>query len=162
MENASPLRPTDDAARALAARLVGEARLAALALVDPADGSPHVTRIAFAHDSEAGYLTLVSDLAAHSRLLRAAPRAALLLGEAPDKGDPLAFPRLSLSATAQFIDRDSAGHSAARPLWLARHPKSALYVDFADFHFVRFTPLSADLNGGFGKAYRLTPTDLPA
>ena len=44
--------------------------------------------------------------------------------------------------------------------WLARHPKARLYVDFADFAFVRLRPEGAHLNGGFGRAYRLEPSDL--
>jgi hypothetical protein len=38
----------------------------------------------------------------------------------------------------------------------------ANYVDFGDFGFVRLVPLSALLNGGFGRAVRLTAQDLGA
>jgi heme iron utilization protein len=48
-----------------------------------------------------------------------------------------------------------------RALWLAQHPKAQLYVDFADFAFVRLAPRGAALNGGFGKAYALDAADLP-
>jgi hypothetical protein len=33
-------------------------------------------------------------------------------------------------------------------------------MDFGDFGFVRLVPLSAFLNGGFGRAVRLAPDDL--
>jgi putative heme iron utilization protein len=49
-----------------------------------------------------------------------------------------------------------------RAHWLKGHPKAALYIDFADFAFVRLTPESALLNGGFGRAFRLSPEDLRA
>ena len=53
-----------------------------------------------------------------------------------------------------------SGSAIARDQWLATHPKAKLYVDFGDFGFVRLRPLSAFLNGGFGRAVRLAPDDL--
>ncbi|MBW6418667.1 HugZ family protein [Celeribacter sp. PS-C1] len=159
-DSPSPIRPTDDDARGLARGLIQQARIAALAVLDPESGAPHVTRVAFGLGAKGQWLTLVSDLAFHTRALRATPQVGLLLGEAPTKGDPLAFPRLSAQATPDFISRNSPEHAAHRAAWLEHHPKSALYVDFADFSFVTFTPISADLNGGFGKAYRLRAQDM--
>jgi putative heme iron utilization protein len=46
--------------------------------------------------------------------------------------------------------------------FLAKQPKAKLYIGFADFSLVRFTPLSAQMNGGFGKAYLLHAEDLAA
>lgn len=156
----SPIRPTDDDAREMARDLIDQARIAALATLDPESGAPQVTRIAFGLGADGTWLTLVSELSAHTRALHATPKAGLLLGEAPQKGDPLAFARLSVSVDATFIPRNSPEHASHRAAWIDHHPKAALYVDFADFSFVRFTPLSADLNGGFGKAYHLTVDDL--
>lgn len=156
---ASPIRPTDDDARALARDLIGSASYAALAVLAGAD-TPAISRIAFGLGPNGEMLSLVSDLSAHAARLRTAPRCALLIGEPPDKGDPLAFARISVSAEATFVARTETAHGAYRDAWLAHHPKSALYMDFADFHFLRFHPLGAELNGGFGKAYHLTKEDL--
>ncbi|WP_126976932.1 HugZ family pyridoxamine 5'-phosphate oxidase [Frigidibacter oleivorans] len=155
-----PIRPTDDQARALARSLIASARFAALAVLAPDGGHPAVTRVAVALGAGGGPVTLVSDLAAHTRALRADPRAGLLLGEPAPKGDPLTHPRLSLQARAEFVAQDGPDHAALRALWLARHPKARLYIDFADFRFVRLVPLSAALNGGFGRAFHLTAEDL--
>ena len=84
----------------------------------------------------------------------------LLVGEPGSKGDPLTHPRLMIRVMAEFIPRDSADHPAIRAHWLQAHPKAKLYVDFADFAFVRLRPLSALLNGGFARAFRLAPEDL--
>lgn len=156
----SPIRPTDDGARTMARDLIAGARIAALAVIDPDSGAPYVSRIAFGLGAKGAWLTLVSDLSAHTKALRSSPRAGLLLGEAPDKGDPLAFPRLSVRADARFVPHGTEEHLNHREAWLKHHPKSQLYVDFADFSFVSFVPFGADLNGGFGKAYHLTPDDL--
>lgn len=156
---ASPLRPTDDEARALARALLGGAGFGALGTLR-ADGGPMVTRVALACDARGAPVTLVSDLSAHTRALRADPRCALLVGEPGAKGDALTHPRLSLEARAQFVPRAGAAHAELRALWRARHPKAGLYLDFADFGFVRLIVTGADLNGGFGRAYRLSAADL--
>ena len=44
--------------------------------------------------------------------------------------------------------------------WLRDHPKAKLYIGFGDFHFALFSVTGAFLNGGFGKAFFLTPVDL--
>lgn len=156
----SPIRPTDDEARALARQLIQEATFAALAVTDPATGAPSVTRVAIATAPDGTPITLISDLATHTTALRKEARCALLLGEPGDKGDPLTHPRLTLHATAQFVDRNGEDHDVLRSHYLAQRPKAKLYVDFADFSFVRFAPTAALLNGGFGKAFSLKPEDL--
>ncbi|SFO90495.1 HugZ family protein [Tranquillimonas alkanivorans] len=157
--NTDPVRPADDDARALALKLASTSRHAALGTLD-ASGAPSVTRIAFARPPDGVPLTLISDLSGHTAALRADPRASLLLGEPGERGDPLTHPRLTLQATARFVDRDGPDHPDLRITYLAQHPKAQLYVDFADFRFVRFDVAAAFLNAGFGKAYRLTPADL--
>lgn len=119
-----------------------------------------VTRIAIARDRAGQPLTLISDLSQHTRALAADPRASLLVGEPGPKGDPLTHPRLTLQVNAVFVDRDLAQAEGLRDTYLAQHPKAQLYIDFADFRFVRFTVIEAHLNGGFGKAFSLTPDDL--
>ncbi len=155
-----PIRPTDDDARALARGILAKALHAALATLHPATGLPHVSRIAIGQTPDGQPMTLISALALHTVALRANPAVSLLLGDPPAKGDPLAFPRLTLTATARFIDRATPDHAALRDHYLASHPKSKLYADFADFSFVTFEVREAALNGGFGKAYSLTPDEL--
>ena len=53
-------------------------------------------------------------------------------------------------------------HNTLRDLYLARFPKAKLYIGFTDFAFYRFDIAKAHLNGGFGKAFVLTPADLGA
>ena len=59
-----------------------------------------------------------------------------------------------------MIARDAAEHPPLRAHYLSQRPKATLYIDFGDFRFVRFHVKDALLNGGFGKAFRLTPQDL--
>ncbi|GEM91547.1 hypothetical protein RSP03_06140 [Cereibacter sphaeroides] len=116
--------------------------------------------IAFGLDPEGLPLTLVSALAPHREALRLHPEAAVLVGEPGERGDPLTHPRLMVKVRAAQVARTAPRHEALRAHWLATHPKARLYIDFPDFAFVRLAPVSAVLNGGFGRAWRLAPEDL--
>lgn len=155
-----PVRAADDDARALARQLLDAATHAALAVTDPADGTPGISRIAFGRAPDAGFLTLVSALAPHHAALAAQPACALMIAGPADRGDPLTHPRLMVKARAVFVAPDDPARATLRDHWLRSHPKSKLYIDFADFAFVRLVPVSALLNGGFARAFRLSPDDL--
>lgn len=151
------LQPVDAAVRRQAQALVRQARFAALGTLER-DGFPAVSRIAIttAMSGDVGFL--ISGLSGHFGNLARDGRCSLLLGE-PGKGDPLAHPRLTLIGQAQRLDTGPA-REALRARHLMRHPKSALYADFADFAFWLFRIERAALNGGFGKASALTRDDL--
>lgn len=153
-----PVQAADDAARELALSLMS-ARHAALAYMD-ASGAPAISRIAFGLCPEGLPLMLISALAPHFAGLHADPRCSVMVGEVKEKGDPLTHPRLMIKARARFVAADDPARPALRAHWLKGHPKAALYVDFPDFAFVRLTPESALLNGGFARAFRLSPDDL--
>ena len=156
-----PIRPTDDEARALARELLARATFASIGVVEPGTGYPLVSRIAFGLDPQGGRpVFLASELSFHSKALAHDPRATMLVGEPPAKGDPLAFPRVTLIGDVTRIDRSSRERDALRAPWLERHPKAQLYIDFGDFHFFKMEVRRANLNGGFGKAFVLDAADL--
>lgn len=149
---------TDIEARTMARRLISASRYGSLAVLLPKGGHPFASRTAVANDTDRTPVILVSDLSEHTTGLTNDPRVSLLLGE-PGKGDPLAHPRITLQCQAEQVDRKDPRHARIRERFLRRHPKSELYVDFPDFSFFRLNPVTARLNGGFGKAYRLKPDD---
>ncbi len=152
MTNADPFQSTDEAARMLAQELITGADHAALAVLRPGSALPSVSRIALATDGENRPISLISTLADHTRALQANPACALLIGSPEVKGDPLVHPRLTLHCTATLIPRATSAHQILRERYLSLRPKARLYVDFADFGFVRFKVEDGMLNGGFGKA----------
>jgi putative heme iron utilization protein len=91
----------------------------------------------------------MSRLSAHTLNLERDPRASLLLAQG-GKGDPLAHPRLTVIGRAE-----RTAEPRARARFLARHPKAALYADFADFSLWRMEMAGAHLNGGFARAMNL-------
>lgn len=153
------LRDTDDEARLQARQLILSARFAAIAVIDPVTGYPNASRVLLATDGAGVPVILASRLAAHTQALLASPRCSLLVGE-PGKGDPLAWPRISLQCDALAIAPVDPERAYLRARFLRRQPKAALYVDFPDFLFFRVVPVAASLNGGFGRAFALTASDL--
>ena len=158
-EEKQTLRETDDDARALARRLVRSARHAAIAVLEAGTGFPLASRVLTGADVDGVPVILISALAPHMAALRADPRASLLFGEA-GKGDPLAPARITVRVEAREVEKGGEIHARIRRRFLARHPKAALYADFPDFAFFRMVPISASLNGGFGRAYLIEAADL--
>lgn len=148
----SPFRALDEDARASLQSMLAETH-AALGVLDDT-GAPSVSRIAFLWLDGAAY-SLISSLSDHTKALEADPRCSLLLGAPGERGDPLTHPRLTLSARAEIADK-----TALRDAYLAKRPKAQLYYDFTDFRVIRFAFQHGVLNGGFGKAFRVTATDL--
>ncbi|HEV7435454.1 MAG TPA: pyridoxamine 5'-phosphate oxidase family protein [Pseudorhizobium sp.] len=153
------LRETDDEARRLSRSLIHCARHMSLAVMDPETGFPSVSRALTAPDLDGVPVVLVSALSSHTRGLVADPRCSLLAGE-PSKGDPLAHSRITLQCVAAPVEKPGGTQEWLRERFLDYHPKAALYVDFPDFRFFRLTPRTASLNGGFGRAYLLSPEDI--
>ena len=154
----SVLRDTDDDARRLARRLIHTGAHVALAVIDPETGFPSASRVLVATDSDGTPVIVVSGLSAHTKALSVDPRCSLLAGE-QSKGDPLAYPRITVLARAARIERDDPARARLRRRFLLRHPKAELYIDFPDFVFFRLEPVSASLNGGFARAYALDSAD---
>lgn len=159
-EKSELLRSTDDNALALTGYLLSTIRWGALATLDH-DGYPFTSLINIAFDRDGTPLMLASRLSDHTTNLRADPRCSLLISD-PGKGDPLAHPRLSLTCHGHHITDppETKRYHDLRDDFLERHPKSALYIDFPDFLFFRLELRGARLNGGFGKAYQLTASEI--
>lgn len=127
-------------------RAIKTATLATLTL----DGFPLATLTTIADDDDGAPILLASQLSTHTRNLASDPRCSLLLAQG-GKGDPLAYPRVTLHGRALRVDEpELRGRLRAR--FLEQNPKAALYADFGDFSFWRVEVSRALLNGGFGKA----------
>lgn len=148
------INPTTDEAHTLASDILTQTRFGALAVIAPDTNAPYVARTAMLwHDG--ALLTLISTLSTHTGALQANSACSVLVGEPDDKGDPLTHPRMTLQCTGSQTDK-----SALKNIWLQAIPKAKLYYDFADFLMFQLNPTDIHLNGGFGKAFRLTSNDL--
>jgi len=156
----NPIRETTDEARGQARALIEEAKFASLAVLEPETGYPQVSRVAVAMEEDGSPFFLASDLSAHSKALIVDGRASLMFGEPPNKGDPLAFARVTVIGVVEKLPREEGSHAARRAFWLNKHPKSELYIDFGDVAFYKMKVERVALNGGFGKAFEMSADDI--
>ena len=120
------------------------------ALATSFDGQPYASLVATACEFDASPLLLLSEIAQHTRNLLAEPRVSLLFEATSGRADPLAGSRLTLQGRAERCDRrGEAARAAAR--FAARHPTSAAYSGFADFHLYRVVIERGHLVAGFGR-----------
>jgi putative heme iron utilization protein len=110
------------------------------------DGRPYVSLVIAACDIDASPLLLLSDLAQHTRNMLTDRWVSLLFDGTGDYPDPLTGPRLTVLGRAERCDDPRA---AAR--FAARHPTSAGYAGFGDFHLYRVELERGHLVAGFGR-----------
>lgn len=119
------------------------------------DGHPYGSLVSFASDDGAP-IFLVSELAEHTRNLRASPRCSLLVHES-GPGNPLALARLTLLGECHPVEDER--RSTVEQAFLARHPAAEYYADFEDFGYWVLKVSGLRYIGGFG---RMSWVDLEA
>ena len=112
------------------------------------EGFPFGSLMPYALDAKGRPLFLISSMAMHTQNLKADPRASLFVAPPSADGDPLGAARATLVGEA--TPTPQSGLAQARELYLARHPNSKYWVDFADFHFFQLEVLDVYYVGGFG------------
>lgn len=133
-------------------------RAGALGTIDRNTGHPVTTLTTVATDTDGSPLILISTLSSHTANLKADGRASILLAR-QGKGDPLAHPRLTvLGAFRRVEGEEEVKRLKAR--FLARNPKSQIYIDFPDFSIWRLDVAAGHLNGGFARAADIAGSDL--
>ncbi|MGH6718453.1 MAG: HugZ family protein [Alphaproteobacteria bacterium] len=141
---------------AVAARaLVRRATTAALATLAATDGWAYPSLVQVATDAAGRPLLLLSDLAEHTKNVKADGRVGLLFDATAGLEEPLTGARLSLLGRAA-----ATGAPEDRARYLARFPSAALFADFKDFRFYRVEPERAHLVAGFGRIHGVAAGDL--
>src|SRR6266849_5277438 len=156
-ETARP--PEDFKPIEVAKGLLRSTRAGALATLDRNTGHPFSSLVNVATDVDGSPVILVSRLSTHTANIEVDPRASVLLAST-GRGDPLAYPRLTVLGTFAKIERDTPDGARVQRRFLSRHTKSKLYAGFGDFTFWRLNVVSAHLNGGFARAADLKASDI--
>ena len=149
------MQPTPDFdSKAVAKKLLREARSGALATLMVASGDPFCSLVNVATAADGSPLLLLSGLAVHTKNLLADPRVSLMVDERRE-GDPLEGARVMLTGTVAATPDPNA-----RRRYLDRHPEAGTFADFGDFAFYQVALKSAHLVAGFGRIVDLPPQDL--
>jgi heme iron utilization protein len=112
------------------------------------DGWPFASVAPYALTDDAEPLLLFSDLAEHTRNVRADPRASLLVQDSAALQDPQAGSRLTLLGRVEPFNGGDAAAAQAR--YLERHPQSADYFAMSDFRLYVLRVQEARFISGFG------------
>jgi putative heme iron utilization protein len=112
------------------------------------DGWPFASVAAYALSDAGEPLLLLSDLAEHTRNLRADPRASLLVQDGASLDDPQAGCRVTILGQVAPVAETEL--SSAREAYVVRHPHAAEYVQLADFRLYVLRVREARFIGGFG------------
>ena len=149
------MQPTPDFdSKAVAKKLLREARSGALATLMVASGDPYCSLVNVATAADGSPLLLLSRLAVHTKNLLADARVSLMVDERRE-GDPLEGARVMLTGTVAATPDPNA-----RRRYLDRQPEAGTFADFGDFAFYQVALKSAHLVAGFGRIVDLPPQDL--
>lgn len=112
-------------------------------------GFPFASLMPYALDPTGRPLVLVSDLAVHTRNLKADDRASLLVTE-PEAEDRNALGLARVTLLGPMAATSPQEEAAVRGLYLERHSDAGYWVDYPDFHFRRMEVQEIYYVGGFG------------
>jgi len=119
-------------------------------------GYPFGSVATFTPDRQGRPLIFISDLAQHTRNIKADARVSLTLIEAGD--DIQASGRLTLVGDAKPVPEEEGEAVAAR--YFRRFPQATAYRQAHDFHFYRIELVLLRYIGGFGRIHWLAPQAL--
>ncbi len=148
MQEATRPGPIEDPAHTIRRLLRSQPR-AALGTLLVGTGEPYVSLAMVAVDHDACPILLLSDLADHTRNIRADPRVSLLFDGTAGLAVPLAGERATVQGRVVCVDGDR--RLAAR--YVAHHPDAEMYLGFKDFHLFKMTIERAHLVAGFGRIH---------
>jgi len=136
-------------------RLIRGQDRASLATTLAGDGTPYASLVLYATLADATPVLLLSNLAEHTKNLKADPRASLLIDGTAGLADPLTGARATLLGRLEEVDA-----SVAQVRYLARHPSAEAYVSFGDFRFYALKVTRAHLVAGFGRIHWVDAGDI--
>jgi putative heme iron utilization protein len=138
-------------------RLLRELDRASLATLLPGEsaGWPYASLVLVAVDHDLSPILLLSDMAEHTKAIKADGRVSLLFDGTAGLDQPLTGPRVTVVGRAEGIADDRL-----RARFLSRHPEAALYAGFRDFGFYRISIERAHLVAGFGRIRWIDYADL--
>jgi len=101
---------------------------------------------------------LISEIAEHTRNLRADPRVSLFIQDGAFLNDTQSGRRITLMGLAEQVSAESLADAQRR--YLARFPNAEQYFQVHDFALFKITTQHVRFIGGFGEIYWLEPSEV--
>jgi len=138
----------------LARRLIRTSRTATLATLDQeTSGMPYGSLVLTACGLDASPLVLLSDLARHTRNLKADDRVSVLFAKHGVEA-------LNASRATLLGRMEPCTDARLRARFMRRHETARNHMAFGDFHLYRLVTESVHFIGGFGRIETLDATDV--
>lgn len=122
----------------------GPSSLSTMSVKHP--GYPFGSVMPYAIDESGNPIVLISQMAMHTKNLRAEPRATLLVAE--QSGSPLGSGRISVMGDFSKVEESETERVAA--VYFEAHPESRQWAGFGDFEFYKMKVKDVYHIGGFG------------
>lgn len=144
----------------LLVQIISTIRIAALGTIR--DDAPRVSMVSFvAAPDFSAFFVHVSRLAQHTVDMQKNKQISLLITETDDgRTDPQTLARISIRASAEFMENGEPGYAPVKNQYIARFPESEPLFKLADFGLWRLKPKGARYVAGLAKAYNLSPETL--
>jgi putative heme iron utilization protein len=121
-------------------------------------GWPFGSVTPYAMTSQGEPTILISEIAEHTKNLRADPRVSLFIQESAFLHDTQSGRRITLMGQATPVE--SADVPDARSRYLARFPNAEQYFSVHDFTLFKISTVHVRFIGGFGEIYWLEPNEV--
>ncbi len=118
-------------------------------------GAPYGSLVMMACGPDASPLLLISDLADHTKNLKADAACSILVDGTAGLDEPLTGARATLVGTAAPCDDNSL-----KARYIRRHPSASFFASFGDFHLYRMTVARAHIVAGFGRIHWVEADDV--
>ncbi len=122
----------------------GASSLSTMSVKHP--GYPFGSVMPYVVDDSGSPIVLISQMATHTKNLRANPRATLLV--AGQSGSSLGAARISVMG--DIVRVEASDEEGVAALYLNAYPEARQWVGFGDFGFYRMTVIDVYLVKGFG------------
>ena len=156
-----PREPALQVRRYLQGSVAGS--LATISARDELAGYPFGSLVPYALDEGGAPLVMISELAQHTRNLRASPRASLLVADPNAEGDPQVSWRVTLVGEFHPVAvEDAAAGEALGARYRARNPTARAYQQLKDFAYWRLDIQAIRSIQGFGRIAWVSPEDYRA
>jgi hypothetical protein len=126
------------------------ATLCTLSTSEALRGWPFGSLVPFALRENGAPFVLISEIAEHTRNLRADPRVSLFVRDPEADADAQASWRLTVMGRAQRLTLDGGALEALHARYAARVPDAPGYFDTHGFGYWQIEPLRVRVIGGFG------------
>ena len=125
-----------------------------LGTTDRTEGYAYTSFSTFAALDNGDLIFLWSDLSEHCQNVKHDERISVLCEQASTHSTPQAGSRVTLVGSVKQTEDEKV-----RDIFLSKHPKAQVYVDFTDFNFYVLCVEKAHLVAGFGKAVWIEAED---